>query len=279
MQLTDIDTIRRIMRGYKIFAQKKLGQHFLVSQEILDKIVETAQLKSTDTILEIGPGLGTLTRPLASKAKRVIAVEKDSGIIKVFKSINTDLTGVTLVEKNALSLEKDFFKNQNISSYKLVANLPYYLTSPIIRFFLQVKPKPKIMVLMVQKEVAERIVAKPPNTSLLSIAIQFYGEPTIIREVSKDAFWPKPKVDSAIIKILPHPKKMYKVSDDQNFFRTVKAGFGEKRKQLHNSLSGGLNLSSEFVKKVLVKSHIDNSRRAQTLTIPEWIKLYNNLNL
>lgn len=279
MQLTDIDTIRRIMRAYKIFAQKKLGQHFLVNQKILDEIVKTAQLKPNDTILEIGPGLGTLTRPLANVVKRVVTIEKDPEIIKVFKSINTDITGVTILEKNALSLEKDFFKDYDISSYKLVANLPYYLTSPIIRFFLQTKPKPKIMVLMVQKEVAERIVALPPHTSLLSIAIQFYGEPTIVKEVPKDAFWPQPKVDSAIIKILPHAKKIYKVSNEQNFFRIVKAGFGEKRKQLHNSLSGGLNLSSEFVKKILIKSHINNSRRAQTLTIPEWIELYNNLNL
>lgn len=279
MQLTDIDTIRRIMRAYKIFTKKKLGQHFLINQDILNEIVKTAQLKSTDTILEIGPGLGTLTRPLSHGARRVIAIEKDPDIIKVFKSINTDLTGVLILQKNALSLEKDFFKNQNISSYKLVANLPYYLTSPIIRFFLQTKPKPKIIVLMVQKEVAERIVAKPPNTSLLSIAIQFYGEPTIVREVSNDSFWPKPKVDSAIIKILPHAEQIYKVANEQDFFRTVKAGFGEKRKQLHNSLSGGLNLSSDIVKKALIKSHINNTRRAQTLTIPEWIELYNNLKI
>lgn len=279
MELTDIDTIRLIMREYKIFAQKKLGQHFLVDQKVLDEIIKTAQLKPSDTILEIGPGLGTLTRSLANVAKRIIAIEKDPDVIKVFKSINADLTGVLLLQKNALSLEKDFFKSQNISSYKLVANLPYYLTSPIIRFFLQVKPRPKIMVLMVQKEVAERIVAQPPNTSLLSIAVQFYGEPSIVKEVSNTSFWPKPKVDSAIIKILPHAKKLYKVSSEQRFFRMVKAGFGEKRKQLHNSLSGGLNLSSEIVKKALIKSQIDNTRRAQTLTIPEWIKLYNNLSL
>jgi len=279
MQLTDIDTIRRIMRAYKIFTKKKLGQHFLINQDILNEIVKTAQLKSTDTILEIGPGLGTLTRPLSHGARRVIAIEKDPDIIKVFKSINTDLTGVLVLQKNALSLEKDFFKNQNISSYKLVANLPYYLTSPIIRFFLQTKPKPKIMVLMVQKEVAERIAAKPPNTSLLSIAVQFYGEPTIVREVSNNYFWPKPKVDSAIIKILPHAEQLYKVANEQGFFRTVKAGFGEKRKQLHNSLSGGLNLSSNIIKKALIKSHINNTRRAQTLTIPEWIELYNNLKI
>ncbi len=279
MQLTDIDTVRGIMRSYKIFAQKKLGQHFLVNKEILDEIVKTAGLKSSDTVLEIGPGLGTLTRPLAQIVKKVIAIEKDPNVIKVFKVINTDLTGVLVLEKNALAIEKDFFKNQNISTYKLVANLPYYLTSPIIRFFLQTKPKPKIMVLMVQKEVAERIVAKPPNTGLLSIAVQFYGTPTIVKEVSKSSFWPQPKVDSAVIKILPHAKQLYKVASEPEFFRTVKAGFGEKRKQLHNSLSGGLGLSNEVVKKALAKSHIDNSRRAQTLTIPEWIELYNNLNL
>jgi len=278
MQLTDIYTLRQILHEFKIFAQKKLGQHFLVDQKALDKIIETAQLKSSDAVLEIGPGLGTLTRELSSNSKKVVAIEKDPEMIKVFKSINSDLTGVLVLQKNALTLQTDFFQKHHLKNYKLVANLPYYLTSAIIRFFLENQPKPQVMVLMVQKEVAERIVGLPPDANLLSVAVQFYGEPEIVQVVPKESFWPQPKVDSAIIKITPHQKSPHKISNEKGFFRIVRAGFGEKRKQLHNSLAGGLNLPSDKVKTALKVCKIASQRRAETLTLDEWIKIYNMLS-
>jgi len=277
LDLTDPKIIKSILKEYNTFAQKKLGQHFLIDQDVLDNIISTAKLKSDDIVLEIGPGLGTLTRALSSFVKQVIAVEKDPEIIRVFKSINSDLTGVEIVQNNALMLDRKFFKTYLDKPYKLIANLPYYLTSAIIRFFLQNQFSPDMMVLMVQKEVAERIIAVPPNANLLSIAVRFYGQPEIISDVSKNAFWPQPKVNSAIIKIIPYKKGRETLNSDEKIFQTIKAGFSKKRKQLHNSLASNFHLDNATIKKVLTQSNIKNSRRAQTLTIPEWIKLHQNL--
>lgn len=276
IDLTDTDLIRRILREYQVFAQKKLGQHFLINRDTLRQIVVAAGLKPTDRVLEIGPGLGTLTRALAPKVKQVVAVEKDYQMIKIFRTINRDLTNVKIIEANALTLQPHFFRQHLGKSYKLVANLPYYLTSSILRFFLQRKVRPAMMVVMVQREVAERIVATPPDANLLSIAVQFYGQPEVIAEVSRHSFWPAPKVDSAILKITPYKKEPCSINDAA-FFRVVKAGFGGRRKQLHNALAGGLHLSLSEAKKILNNCGIQNSRRAQTLTIPEWLKLYDEL--
>lgn len=277
VDLTDIATIRRIMYEYKTFAQKKFGQHFLINQDTLSTIINTAELKSNDTVLEIGPGLGTLTRALSACANKIVAVEKDIDMIKIFQAINSDLTNVQIIRGNILMLNSSFFKDYLPKSYKVVANLPYYLTSAILRFFLQSSHRPDMMVLMVQKEVAERIVATSPNANILGLAVQFYGVPEITTEVPNTHFWPIPKVDSAILKIICHRKTKYYVDDEDALFRIIKAGFGEKRKKLHNSLTGGLKLPHDTIKKVLVQSKIDIDRRAQTLTIPEWIKLYQNI--
>lgn len=278
MNLTDIFTIQRIMREYNIFTQKRLGQHFLINSEVLDKIIQAAELKTNDDVLEIGPGLGTLTRALSAKSRQVITVEKDIRLIKVFKAINSDLTNIKIIEGNALFLDQPFFKQYFKKGYKLIANLPYYITSAIIRFFLENSFTPNLMVLMVQKEVGERIISLPPDANLLSVAIQFYSQPEIMAEVSKTAFWPIPKVDSVILRITPHSPKKYQVKNEKEFFRIIKAGFGEKRKQLHNSLAGGLQLDEAIIKQALINSKINNSRRAQTLTIPEWITLYQNIS-
>lgn len=276
MDLTDLGTIKRILREYGAFAQKKLGQHFLIDRDILNAIVRAAELTPQDKVLEIGPGLGVLTRTLATQAREVIAIEKDPTMIGIFGAINSDLINTKIVEGNALALTERFFDQYIKKPYKLIANLPYYLTSAIIRFFLQTLLRPDMMILMVQHEVAERIVASPPNANILSVAVQFYGTPTIIRKVPREAFWPTPQVDSAILKIVPHPTRL-QIDSEKKFFKVIKAGFGERRKQLHNSLAGGLGISDEAIKKILAQSHIASHRRAQTLTISEWIILYQNL--
>jgi 16S rRNA (adenine1518-N6/adenine1519-N6)-dimethyltransferase len=269
-------------------AQKRLGQHFLTNTQVLQEITQAARLTDTDEVLEIGPGLGTLTRALAQTAQRVVAIEKDISMAKACRGINSDLSNMKIVEGNALALSDAFFKEYfPKKKYKLVANLPYYLTSAIIRFFLESKYRPVMMVLMVQKEVAERMIALPPDANLLSVAVQFYSTAEIITLVPKQNFWPIPKVDSAVIRIIPHqklptpgrssPARAGEI-DEKKFFRLVKAGFGERRKQLHNSLSGGLHLDDAKVKQVLAKSRIAPERRAQTLTIPDWIKLYQNID-
>ncbi len=277
MDLTNLDTIRLILREYRLSAQKQLGQHFLINSEVLDRIIAAAKLTDTDEVLEIGPGLGVLTRALAQNSQQVIAIEKDTGMAKACRGINSDLANMKIIEGNALALNHTFFQEHFPNKkYKLVANLPYYLTSAIIRFFLLTPTPPVMMVLMVQKEVAERIVATPPQANLLSVAVQFYGTAEIITLVPKQNFWPIPKIDSAVIRIIPHKKLPAKI-DDKRFFQIVKAGFGERRKQLHNSLSGGLNLDVAQAKKILTSIGISSERRAQTLTIAEWIKLYQKI--
>ncbi len=277
MDLTNLNTIHLILHEYKMSAQKRLGQHFLVNADVLQDIVDAAELSDTDEVLEIGPGLGVLTRALAQNSQRVVAIEKDSSMVKACRGINSDLTNMKVVEGNALTLNDAFFQEYfPHGPYKLVANLPYYLTSAIIRFFLESPHRPVRMVLMVQKEVAERMISLPPSANLLSVAVQFYGTAEIITVVPKQNFWPIPKVDSAVIRIVPHKKFPSKVNE-KTFFRMVKAGFGERRKQLHNSLSGGLRLDDNLMKKVLTKVGIAPDRRAQTLTIPEWIKLYQTI--
>ncbi len=277
MDLTDLNTIRLILREYNLLAQKRLGQHFLTNAQILQEITKAARLTDKDEILEIGPGLGTLTRALAQTAKRVVAIEKDVSMAKACRGINSDLSNMKIVEGNALALSDAFFKEYfPKKKYKLVANLPYYLTSAIIRFFLESKYRPVMMVLMVQREVAERMTSEPPDANLLSVAVQFYSSAEIITLVPKQNFWPQPKVDSAVIRIIPHRQLPAQI-DEKKFFRLVKAGFGERRKQLHNSLAGGLHLDDAKAKQVLAKSRIAPERRAQTLTITDWIKLYQNI--
>lgn len=277
MDLTNLTTIRLIFREYHLSAQKYLGQNFLVNPDVLESIVQAAELKNSDEVLEIGPGLGTLTRALAQNTQRVVAIEKDTGMAKACRGINSDLSNIKIIEGNALALDGSFFQQYFPSHpYKLVANIPYYLTSAIIRFFLESSHRPVMMVLMVQKEVAERIVATPPEANILSVAVQFYGHPEIITLVPKQNFWPIPKVDSALIRITPHKKLPVKI-DEKRFFRIVKAGFGERRKQLHNSLAGGLHLDDTVTKKILIKTGISPDRRAQTLTINDWVKLYQNI--
>lgn len=287
MDLTNPATIRLILHEYNLSAQKRLGQHFLVNASVLQDIVQAADLNNTDEVLEIGPGLGVLTRALAQNSQRVVAIEKDSSMVKACRGINFDLANMKVVEGNALALNDAFFQEYfPRGKYKLVANLPYYLTSAIIRFFLESKYRPTRMVLMVQKEVAERMISQPPSANLLSVAVQFYGTAEIITQVPKQNFWPIPKVDSAVVRITPH-KKLPVISnsnsaktgkiDEKKFFRLVKAGFGERRKQLHNSLSGGLHLDDNLIKKVLTKIGVAPARRAQTLTITEWIKLYQSI--
>jgi len=277
VDLTNIATIRRILYEYKTFAQKKLGQHFLINQDTLSDIIDASELKPDETVLEIGPGLGTLTRALSPCANKIVAVEKDLDMIKIFQAINSDLSNIQIVRGNILMLNNSFFEEYLSTSYKVVANLPYYLTSAILRFFLQSSHRPDMMVLMVQKEVAERIISTSPNANVLGLSVQFYGTPEIITKVPNTHFWPIPKVDSAILKVTSHRKVKYAVDNEDALFRIIKAGFGEKRKKLHNSLTGGLKLPHDAIKEILVQSNIDIDRRAQTLTIPEWIKLYQNL--
>lgn len=283
IDLTDIKTIKSLLTHYNTSAQKSLGQNFLIDPEVLDAILHAANLSKNDFVVEVGPGFGVLTLPVAELAGRVLAIETDKKILQILKAISGGYTNIDILPANVLKLEsRQLFERYRLWSrarnkatqYKLVSNLPYYITSSILKQFLETDFRPALMVVMVQKEVAERIVAKAGEMSILSVSVQFFGKPEIVRIVSKDSFWPRPEVDSAILKIVPHQELPHNISNIKLFFRIVKAGFGERRKQLHNSLGGGLDLDDKLVQETLRKNRISPKTRAQDLSIEQWIKLY-----
>ena len=266
MDLTSKNVIKNLLKNQGMRPSKRFGQNFLINKRVLKKIVEAADLNSQDTILEIGPGIGTLTQELAKRAKRVIAVEKDFSMINILKETLKDFKNVEIIWDDILKI--------NPKADKVVANLPYYIVSPVIRKFLEsYEVQPRKMVLMVQKEVAQRICSKPPRMSLLAISVQFYARPKIISYVSKKSFWPQPKVDSAILQIDPLITADRKQINADLFFRIVKAGFSQPRKQVLNNLSNGLKLKKGMVKSWLLKNKIQPSQRAETLDIEDWINL------
>ena len=265
--------MKEICRIYEINPQRSKGQNFLVTESIYDKIVASAEIKSTETVVEVGPGLGFLTAKLAKKANKVIAVELDDRLAEVLR-IAIDSQGVENVEIVNQDILK--FNPENIGPYKIVANIPYNISSILLRNFLSAKNKPEVMVLMVQKEVAERIVAQAPDMNMLALSVQFFGEAKIIREVKAGNFWPEPKVDSAVIKITTRKTK-YSPEEEKIFFRLAKIGFAAKRKMLKNNLCGGLKLKGEERKKIeeiFEKINFSSKLRAEDLSLENWEKLF-----
>ncbi|OHA67582.1 MAG: ribosomal RNA small subunit methyltransferase A [Candidatus Wildermuthbacteria bacterium RIFCSPHIGHO2_02_FULL_47_12] len=282
MDLFSIKTIKELLTLQGARPRKGLGQNFLISKGVLADILKAANLTKEDTVLEIGSGIGTLTRTLAQSAKKVVAVEKDHAMVKILKETTKDLSHIEVIRGDILSLVKlSFAKLSLTKDYKVVANLPYYITSPVIRLFLEAENKPELLVLMVQKEVSQRICAKPPKMSLLAVAVQFYATPSIISYVKKNCFWPQPKVDSAILKIIPHKQNLGSLSypntnphlREPKFFEVVKAGFKQPRKQLGNNLASGLKLSRQQVETWLTQAGIQPAQRAETLSVQDWLKL------
>jgi len=270
--------IKSILLKYKIHPNKLMGQNFLIDENILNKIIESADIKKDDTILEIGPGLGILTIELAKRARKVIAIEKDKNLCEILQKI-LDAENVKNVKIINADILKSRYKIQD-TNYKVVANIPYYLTSPLIRKFLETDYKPEFMVLMIQKEVAQRICAILPKMSLLAVSVQFYAKPEIISYVSKTSFYPAPKVDSAIIKIIPHSNVGHTMShiNTEKFFKLVKTGFSAKRKMLINNLSRNLGIVSCELEIIFDKIGLGRKLRAENLTINDWIKLFTSLD-
>ena len=275
---------RRRLRQFNLRARKGLGQHFLIDEEVLKLIISAAKLTATDIIMEIGPGLGMLTKELARQAGWVITVELDSKLAAILKQTLASFSNVTIINKDILEIDPAALLREQkarfpavISSpfnYKVVANLPYYITSPILRHFLEASVKPQIMVIMVQKEVAEAIVAEPGQMSVLSISVQFYGKPMIISYVPAQCFYPAPEVDSAILRVELYPQPAVAVTDATSFFELVRAGFSASRKQIGNSLAQGLRLPKGEVLPLLEKAGIVPQRRAEALTLDEWAQLW-----
>ena len=268
-----------LIRLYDLDPKKSLGQNFLVDDSYLDEIVAAADLTEADTVLEIGPGLGTLTRALGDRAGRVVAVELDDRLITVLRTGFATRDNITIVHGDILELDPPALlaaanEARADAAYKVVANLPYYITSPVLRHLLEATPPAQRIVVMVQQEVAARICAAPGDLSILAVSVQFYAVPSIVCSVPARAFYPRPKVDSAVLRLDVRPQPYFPEADPTRFFAIVRAGFGQKRKQLLNSLSGGLGLDKAQIRAALEAAGIDPRRRAQTLSLDEWGALY-----
>lgn len=263
--------VSALLKKYGLRANKKLGQNFLQDPLILDSIASFAEIEALDTVLEIGPGLGSLTRHLAESASRVIAVELDQDLIPPLKEVTSAYGNISIIHGDILKLSPSDLALE--AGYLVVANIPYYITSAIIRHLLESDQTPRRIVLTVQKEVAKRICAEPGDMSLLALSVQVYGKPRIAKHIPAGAFFPPPKVDSAVlcIDIYPSPQIDHELLD--TFFKLTKAGFSQKRKTLRNSLSAGLHISASDAETLLSNAKIDPMRRAETLSIDEWESL------
>ena len=258
--------------------KKSLAQHILVDRGVLAKVVRAAHLTGDDTVVEVGAGSGVLTRELSKKAHRVVAVEIDSALAGTLREEFASYPNVEVVHGDILELPlASLLAPQGPlaeeASFKVVANLPYHITSPVLRYFLERDLRPSEMVVMIQKEVAESIVASPGHASTLSVAIHFYGHPQLVATVSPRSFYPSPHVESAILRIRVHPEPPVEVPSTAAFFRVVKAGFSARRKQLHNALAQSLAITSGDALKLLDEAGVGHQRRAESLSMEEWASL------
>ncbi|MFH1461231.1 MAG: 16S rRNA (adenine(1518)-N(6)/adenine(1519)-N(6))-dimethyltransferase RsmA [Patescibacteria group bacterium] len=264
--------LKNLLQQHHLKPNKRMGQNFLIDQNIAQKLIQTANISKQDIVLEIGPGLGILTKKLAGEARKVIAVEKDKKLAEILKEILKDWDNIEIIQG-------DILKIQGLRYGLIVANLPYYLTAPAIRMFLESAHPPQSINLLIQKEMAQRICARPPRLrpsgyggqarmNLLAVSVQFYSRPKIIHYVSKTCFWPQPKVDSAIIQItnIQKPKGV----NIKKFFQIVKAGFSSPRKQLINNLSNKLDIPRERIKTALTQCNLLHQARAENLSLEDW---------
>jgi len=262
---------RALLRSFHLHPSKGLGQNFLEDQSALQKIIEAAEIELTDSVLEIGPGLGSLTRYLALSARSVTAVELDRKLFPALESVLSPYKNIRLIQGDILKLNSAELMDK--PGYIVVANIPYYITSAVIRRLLEAEVHPRRVVLTVQKEVAERICAEPGEMNLLALSVQVYGKPTITAFIPAGAFYPPPKVDSAVLRIEVQDQSYLTTNLLDAFFKLIKAGFSQKRKTLRNSLSGGLRVSQVESEKMLSGAGIDPGRRAETLSLEEWGRL------
>lgn len=265
----DFNELKSQLARFHVRPQKNLGQNFLVSETVLEQILEAAELEPGDRVLEIGPGLGVLTERLATRGAEVWAVEKDRKLYQVLRKLFRNKKNIHLLREDALFFQPEV--SFGGEPYKVVANIPYYLTGKLLQNFLTKPPKPTLLVLLLQREVAARLIAAAGETSLLSLSAQLYAEPEICARVPKENFYPVPEVDSAIVRlrVLPHPRFTL---EEKRFFQLAKAGFASKRKQLHNNLQQFF--PGRDSKQVLSELGLNPLSRAQDLGLSEWVGLY-----
>ena len=266
--------------GFKF--SKSLGQNFLIDDNVIDKIIDGARVKEGDKVIEVGPGIGTLTREMAKRAEKVVAVEIDKNLIPILKETLADFDNTEVVNEDILKVDINKLVDEKLSGgpVKLIANLPYYITTPIVMKFLEEDIPVTDIVVMVQKEVADRMNAVPSTKDYgaLSVAVQYYCDTEIVAKAPRHMFIPQPKVDSTVIGLHIREERKYKADNEQLFFKTVKAAFGQRRKTLLNSLSSMGVLDKAKIKEVLAEVGIDEKRRGETLSIEEFAHLSNIIN-
>lgn len=269
MKVTDL---QKLLRQYDIRPNKGLGQHFLHDETVTRDMLEAANITASDTVLEIGPGLGVLTSALVQMAGKVVVYELDDKLADLIEAQNAK--NLTVVRGDALTLPLP--PRGTPLSYKVVANIPYSITGALIRRLITSPSGPSSMTLLVQKEVAERMCARPGQMSVLSVAVQLHGAPQIMRQVPPSSFWPEPKVDSTVVHVDLSGGLRLDV-DEKSFMRIVKFGFAQKRKQLKNTLAAGLRVEPAEIEKLLVSIDLSPTARAQELSLAEWKGLYETL--
>ena len=284
MKLYAPSTIREIKDKDGFRLSKSLGQNFLTDKNIIDEIIESAQIGPEDLVMEIGPGMGVITMEAAEKAKKVIAVEIDKNLIPILKETLKDYDNVEIINKDILKTDVNGLIDgckEKFAGVKILGNLPYYITTPIIMKLLEDGVKADSITIMMQKEVADRIKALPGTKAYgaLSVAVQYYCTAEAVVNVPKEVFMPQPKVDSTVLRLCIRKEKPVILEDRDMFFRCVKAGFGQRRKTLLNSLMGIDNITKDIVRDALEKAGIDPSRRAETLNLEEFAKLSNEVFL
>lgn len=257
--------------------KKYLGQNFLKNPDVVTKIIDAAELTEHDLVIEIGPGTGILTDALVKHVKDVWAIEKDYDLSTKLRNLYKNTKKAKIIHQDALLFDTSLLST---GKYKVVANIPYNITSPLIRKFIEHEPRPELMVLMVQKEVAERITAKHGHSErgLLTIIVEYFAAAEIVAQVPRKDFYPMPSVDSAIIKLKVNKDSGNSEEETANFFKIVKAGFSAKRRQIHNSLAATLRIDTEKMRQILSKAQIDSTLRAEDLTLPQWQKLAGVIN-
>ena len=266
--------IKEILKKYNIRPSKTLGQNFLVDEETLKKIIQSANIKRGETIIEIGPGLGSLTKYLVKSARRVIAIEKDKRLAKLLEKIFASTTNIKIICQDILRINNQYLNS--LGHYRVIANLPYNIALPTIIQFLESKNPPKSMILMVQKEVGQKICSE--KESIPSLIIKYYAQPSILFEVPKKHFFPKPKVDGIMIKI----DNIKKREKQENLFNLIKIGFRHPRKTILNNLISGFKLKKELAQSILLKAKINPQKRPENIRFQDWLNLsriLNNVNM
>lgn len=272
-----IEGLKNFLSQNNIKPNKTYGQNFLLNEFVLTDIVDSVPIAKGDTILEIGPGIGNLTERLCQTESTIISVEKDPAMTGILRRLSKRFKNFHYVIEDILKVNLPKLL-ENSERYHVVANIPYYITGKIIQLVLLQDRKPESITLLVQKEVARNVTAKPGSLNLLGISVQLFAEAKIIMQIPAKDFFPEPKVASSVIQITPHKKPLYKIDDEKKFFALLRACFSGKRKQIHNTLSNYLQGSKEDAEKALTESGIKTTSRPQELTLTQWVKLYDYLN-